>query len=335
MGLPIVKPKPDGPPREDHAPVHSGQPDVKTSYTTPESNAAQGLLQEGRSEAAGKVVLLDGRLVQRGDAIAKGGKAQGGKGLTGYGGRTMSDEAQAQALFSHISYFLPECRPSWYQLGSTPLVYKDDMWQLGTRNNMGTRAGAVGNETAYSRTGGAWYKLDDELSDKETAVYVDDVNQRVNIAYRGSVSAYDWGVSDVQIGAGMMSGLQWKTDRIMYDKMASKYAGYRIDLTGHSLGGQRGYQIEKLHPDAYLTTFNIGHGGYSSLGGGFDMLRCANPFGKPSFCDQIEHHHTYGDLISASGRFSLPGKQYNYTRDCGTLDAVCHHDIAAYAGYIE
>ncbi len=46
------------------------------------------------------------------------------------------------------------------------------------------------------------YEYDTELSNIDTAVWHDKANKKTHVSNRGSTSAYDWGVSDMQIATG-------------------------------------------------------------------------------------------------------------------------------------
>jgi hypothetical protein len=111
------------------------------------------------------------------------------------------------------------------------------------------------------------YEYDRSLSDVNTAVWHDHKNKRTHVSNRGSISAYDWGVSDAQIATGTERyGARFQKAIDRTNKAHSKY-GYDVSTSGHSLGGKvSSYTTERLGDnDWYLggTGFNQGN---SSLG---------------------------------------------------------------------
>ena len=81
------------------------------------------------------------------------------------------------------------------------------------------------------------YVYDKELSDKETAVWHNHTDKRTHVANRGSTTAYDWAVSDLQIGLGIEGmGSRFKKAERETKEAHDKY-GYTTDVSGHSLGG--------------------------------------------------------------------------------------------------
>jgi hypothetical protein len=89
------------------------------------------------------------------------------------------------------------------------------------------------------------YKLDETLSSHRYAVYVDPYEQRAVIGYRGSTTAGDWLRSDAGIARGRFGRTsRAKSDQRVYDQFRVKYGyGYKVDTTGHSLGGSSAARV--------------------------------------------------------------------------------------------
>ena len=146
------------------------------------------------------------------------------------------------------------------------------------------------------------YVYDRDLSDSETAVWHNHTDKRTHVANRGSVTAYDWAVSDLQVGLGMEDkGSRFKKAERQTKDAHEKY-GYTTDVSGHSLGGTVSSQItQRLGNSDWFgqaTTFNSG---VSSLGKGalWSAARqeCTKP-NPPAYCGKITHLKERGDMFS-------------------------------------
>lgn len=146
------------------------------------------------------------------------------------------------------------------------------------------------------------YVYDKELSDKETAVWHNHADKRTHVANRGSTTAYDWAVSDLQIGLGIEGmGSRFKKAERETKEAHDKY-GYTTDVSGHSLGGSiTTHLTQRLgNNDWYgeATTFNSG---VSSVGKGAmwssSRRACQKP-DPPPYCNKITHLKETGDLVS-------------------------------------
>ena len=146
------------------------------------------------------------------------------------------------------------------------------------------------------------YVYDQEMSDAETAVWHNHTDKRTHVASRGSTTAYDWGVSDLQIGLGIEGmGSRFKKAERQTKSAHDKY-GYTTDVSGHSLGGNvSSHLTQRLGNNSWFgeaTTFNSG---VSTLGKGRSGSRarraCQKP-DPPAYCDKITHLKEKGDLVS-------------------------------------
>lgn len=93
------------------------------------------------------------------------------------------------------------------------------------------------------------FKLDHELSDKETKVFVNNVTKKIVLSYRGTKASKDI-VSDIAIATGTESlNPRFKGALKKFDKVHQKYGSeYTYDTTGHSLGGQLATYVNRHRP---------------------------------------------------------------------------------------
>ena len=146
------------------------------------------------------------------------------------------------------------------------------------------------------------YVYDQEMSDAETAVWHNHTDKRTHVASRGSTTAYDWGVSDLQIGLGIEGmGSRFKKAERQTKSAHDKY-GYTTDVSGHSLAGSvSSHLTQRLGNNDWFgkaTTFNSG---VSALGKGRSWSSARRACAKadpPAYCNKITHLKEKGDLVS-------------------------------------
>lgn len=93
------------------------------------------------------------------------------------------------------------------------------------------------------------FRLDSDLSDKETKVFVNDTTHKVVVSYRGTKASKDI-VSDLAIATGTESlNPRFKGALKKFDQVHTKYGKeYSYDTTGHSLGGQLATYVNRHRP---------------------------------------------------------------------------------------
>ena len=147
------------------------------------------------------------------------------------------------------------------------------------------------------------YEYDPTLSDENTVVYHNHGTRKTHVSNRGSITAYDWGVSDAQIATGTEDrGARFQKAVKRVNDAHTKH-GYSVSTSGHSLGGSlSNYQTEKLGNNGWYekgTTFNSG---VSTLGRGgmFSKQRreCRRKSNRPAYCDKSTNVKERGDYIS-------------------------------------
>ena len=124
--------------------------------------------------------------------------------------------------------------------------------------------------------------------------------KQTHVSNRGSISGYDWAVSDAQIATGTeSSGNRFKRVVDTTSKAHDKY-GYNVSTSGHSLGARASaYTTEVLGDNDWYeggTGFNQGN---SSIANQFSKSRKAckgkNP---PAFCAKQTNIKEKGDYVS-------------------------------------
>lgn len=126
-------------------------------------------------------------------------------------------------------------------------------------------------------------------SDAEHSVYVNEAIKKVILSYRGSATKEDWVVSDKAIAKGnFQQDERYKREAQWTKKMMAKYKGYKIEMTGFSLGGSLALHMAHIFKVPYVS-FNAGVGAdYKKLG-------------KEMGQNEGKYYHTEGDGVSALG----------------------------------
>jgi hypothetical protein len=111
----------------------------------------------------------------------------------------------------------------------------------------------------YGTTGG-WI-IDVRLSTSETTVFTHFTQQCVVTSLRGSVTLYDWVVSDVILAIGHRKhSPRFMTTKVQVEKILAKYPTWKHYVTGHSLGGALSAQVGMTFPQITAYSFNQGSG---------------------------------------------------------------------------
>lgn len=130
------------------------------------------------------------------------------------------------------------------------------------------------------------YKLNEDLSNPEVAVYVNDSEKKVIVAFRGSVNFKDL-MTDLKLAVGGIKSTERYADTVnLVRKIRDMYEGYKIEYTGHSLGGTLAIEMNLLNPTSKSVVFNAGH----------TPLR-----NKATDRNDITYYTTKGDLVSNLG----------------------------------
>jgi hypothetical protein len=105
------------------------------------------------------------------------------------------------------------------------------------------------------------YTYNSKYSDKNLSTYLHKQDKKIIVSIRGTVptNLLDL-VSDIDI---VSSDKTFNTTRLsnhkkMIDQIVDKYPGYKLILSGHSLGGYLAEQLASDYPDAQAIVFNPG-----------------------------------------------------------------------------
>jgi len=130
------------------------------------------------------------------------------------------------------------------------------------------------------------FRYDKDLSDNENAVYVNDEDKKVIVAFRGSVNKKDL-MTDLKLAVGGIKNTERYGDTInLVRKVIDMYPDYKIEFTGHSLGGTLAIEMNLISPTKKAVVFNAGH----------TPLRK-----KATHINDIRYYTTKGDVVSNLG----------------------------------
>jgi pimeloyl-ACP methyl ester carboxylesterase len=140
------------------------------------------------------------------------------------------------------------------------------------------------------------YTYNSKYSDKNLSTYVDKPDKKIVISIRGTVPTdYQDIVSDIGIVSADKSFniTRLSNHKKMINEIIDKYPGYKLILSGHSLGAYLVEQLAETYPDAQAIVFNPG----TSL----SESNLSNPQSN------VIGYRTKGDPVSA-GYSSIPMK---------------------------
>ena len=136
-------------------------------------------------------------------------------------------------------------------------------------------------------------EYDSDMGDNEEGLWI--TPSKAIIAYRGSVTARDWLVSDVKIAMGSEpSDSRVQKSIRFYEKVKEKYPNKTIVLTGHSLGGRLATLVSQASGNKVIS-FSTGCG----MGCVKDYQKCKGD-SPPSWCGLKRSHRVKGDPLSTA-----------------------------------
>ena len=136
-----------------------------------------------------------------------------------------------------------------------------------TKRNIGTFDANVAKNKAFAELGyvplsdtstyeqklkNTGYQLDPSMSTEESKVFHNPTTKEVTVAYRGTALNKPSRWKDLRSDWAILTGRE-KHDRRFrqanhhFKEVSSKYADYKIDMTGHSLGGQIAKHVNDSH----------------------------------------------------------------------------------------
>ena len=140
------------------------------------------------------------------------------------------------------------------------------------------------------------YTYNKKYSDKNLSTYVQTQDKKIVISIRGTVPTdYQDLVSDIGILSAdkAFNITRLSNHKKMIDEVLQKYPGYKLVLSGHSLGAYLVEQLAETYPDAQAIVFNPG----TSL----SEINLSTPQSN------VIGYRTRGDPVSA-GYSSIPMK---------------------------
>ena len=107
------------------------------------------------------------------------------------------------------------------------------------------------------------YRYEPSFSNAELAVWKDESNREIIIAFRGSTTAGDWSYTDTMLARGLLtSSFRFSRDLKAVKQIIAQHPDIQtFVMTGHSLGGSEAIEIvKKLHLNGRVraVTFNAG-----------------------------------------------------------------------------
>jgi hypothetical protein len=105
------------------------------------------------------------------------------------------------------------------------------------------------------------YHVDPALSSKESTVFVNPTTNRATVAYRGTVPSW----KDVKSDLAIMTGFEKHDSRFRqanrhFSQVKDKYKDFKLDTTGHSLGGQLAKYVNDKNKGAVDTNVSFSRG---------------------------------------------------------------------------
>jgi hypothetical protein len=151
---------------------------------------------------------------------------------------------------------------------------------------------------------GDW-ELDEKLADDTFCVYVDEDDQQVHVALRGTKMNTKDIMADLKILSTNKSGNEDKVLTFLRE-VEEKYPEYKLDVSGHSLGGNTLMNVfnseEDLRYDR-VNLFNPGASPFADLSGAKSTIEN----------DKLHFYLNSGDIISNTFASVLPsGRDHVY-----------------------
>ena len=165
---------------------------------------------------------------------------------------------------------------------------------------------------------GDWNK-DDSLENDNFSVWVDEDDNEVHVALRGTSDASDI-VSDLKILATNVSGNETEVHDFLKD-VQEKFPGYELDVSGHSLGANTLMNVFEDYKDLKYDRVNLFSPGTSPLWN-LDNAKEAVADSKMYF------YLNSGDMISNTFVSLIPSGRKNVHWSKPTHNPLANHGIA-------
>lgn len=132
------------------------------------------------------------------------------------------------------------------------------------------------------------FKYMRSISTPAIAVYADHPSRHMIVGFRGTAQGKDI-VPDIHIALGTQRGsTRFQSDARFFEKLKKQYPTYRIEVTGHSLGGAIANHVADKHRGTRGYTFNAGRG--------FDLEHGLRSIFRKH--NKLKNIRSKGDLVS-------------------------------------
>ena len=167
---------------------------------------------------------------------------------------------------------------------------------------------------------GDW-ELDTTLADKNFAVYVDEDDQQVHVALRGTKMNTKDLMSDLKIIATNESGNEDSVVKFLRE-VEQKYPEYKLDVSGHSLGGNTLMNVfnDKENKDLRYDRVNLFNPGTSPLA---DLSAPRDAAEN----DKLHFYLNSGDILSNTFASVLPSGRENVYWSKPKHSPLANHSI--------
>jgi hypothetical protein len=143
------------------------------------------------------------------------------------------------------------------------------------------------------------YNYVSDMSNPEAAVYVNHDQKKVLIAFRGTV-AWNWediktDIFGIALG-NTKNSARFQRSKQLANKVYNVYRGYKVETTGHSLGGSLAqYVTQDTNGAINSVVFNPG-GGINEFK--FRKMCASSNPQRPAWCDKTTAHVNANDPVS-------------------------------------
>jgi len=165
---------------------------------------------------------------------------------------------------------------------------------------------------------GDW-AIDTSLSDKRFSVWVDQNDNAVHVALRGTKDLADVG-SDLHILMSNTSGNEAGVYAFLKD-VQDKYSDYKLDASGHSLGANELIEVFEKYDDLHYDRVNLFSPGTNPL---WNLDRSKEAVSDEKFYFYLNS----GDLLSNTFVSLLPSERENVYWSKPTHNPLSNHGIA-------
>lgn len=154
-------------------------------------------------------------------------------------------------------------------LGQPLNSYDDTEFTHGTHHTGGSPISQMVSAQSYispenRRQFIAGWKLDKDLSTKESAIYRDRVRGRTIIGNRGTSVPSDWLTNGYLTSGKLTASPRYKRTSKTYDKMTQKYKNDKFYSTGHSMGSSLSAELMSEKNNLSFSTGFNGAGAFHS-----------------------------------------------------------------------